>query len=89
MDSNVFVERLNMTNSVEEMHELFGQYGVKVSMEELNKMVNSIKVGAGGELNEDALDNVAGGGWFQKFWDWLCTWNTEGTNDVVNLACGK
>lgn len=89
MDSEKFVQKLNMTNGVEEMQELFAQYGVEVPLEELNKMVVSTSVGTDGELNEDALDNVAGGGWFQKFWEWLCNRNTKGINDVVNTACGK
>ena len=76
MDSNEFVQKLDMTNNVEEMQELFGRYGVEISLEELNRMVAVAHVGVYGELNEEALMNVAGGGWFQKFWDWLCNRNS-------------
>lgn len=90
MDSNEFVQKLDMTNNVEEMQELFGRYGVEISLEELNRMVAVAHVGVDGELNEEALMNVAGGGgWFQKFWDWLCNRNSEGIGEVVDIACGR
>ena len=89
MDSNEFVQKLDMTNNVEEMQELFGRYGVEISLEELNRMVAVAHVGVDGELNEEALMNVAGGGWFQKFWDWLCNRNSEGIGEVVDNACGR
>ena len=89
MDSNEFVQKLDMTSSVEEMQELFGRYGVEIPMEELNQMVAVDHVGVDGELNEEALVNVAGGGWFQKFWDWLCNRNTKGIGEVVDIACGR
>ena len=88
MDCEEFVQKLNMTNGVEEMQELFVQHGVDIPMEELGRMIATASVGENGELNEDALDNVAGG-LLKKFWDWLCGKNTEGINDVVNIACGK
>ena len=89
MDSEEFVQKLNLTNGVEEMQKLFEQYGVEVPLEELNQMVSVAHVGVDGELNEEALENVAGGGWFQKFWDWLCNRNTKGIGEVVDIACGR
>lgn len=89
MDSEEFVQKLNLTNSVEEMQELFEQYGVEVSQEELNQLVALAYVGVDGELNEEAMENVVGGGLFQKFWDWLCNRNTKSIGEVVDIACGR
>lgn len=91
MDSEEFVQKLNLTACVEEMQELFAQHGVDITMDELNRMIASVSVGANGELNEDALENVAGGG---KAWDWikkqLNNWfkrrskkNAEDINDIL------
>lgn len=52
-----FMSKLETLNSDEEVIKLFDEYGVKLSVDELGKM----KLSGKEELDEDDLEDVAGG----------------------------
>ena len=61
-----FVDALSTTKSAEDMARLLGEYGVNVTAEELEGLVASVP--AGGELSEEDLEAVAGGGLCVRHW---------------------
>lgn len=66
-ENTEFVDALQNTDSKDEALAVFKSYGVDLSLEELEKM---IQTGTGnGELSEEALENVAGGRFnWRVFW---------------------
>lgn len=58
-----FLEKLNTVESDEECQKLFSEYGVELSIEDIQLMVKeSARVcGENGELSADDLEKVAGG----------------------------
>ena len=88
MNNEEFKAKLSAAENTAEMAEVFASYGVEVSEEELKEAMAPVTAGEGGELNEDALDMVSGGG----FLDWLINWgrkrskkNTEDINEAMNI----
>ena len=55
-----FEQEMTAVNSVEEMQKLLSKYGVEMSAEEIESLAQDANK-VEGELNEDALDDVAGG----------------------------
>lgn len=60
---------------------LFAEFGVEVTVEELRDLM--VPVGADGELDEDALDAVAGGGFIKWFIEKLFGWTTKSAQDEL------
>ena len=58
MENEAFVEELKTVETVEQAVALFDREGVKVTADELNKIVED---GQSDNLSEDDLDNVSGG----------------------------
>ena len=47
--------------SLEELRDIFSDYGIEVSIEELEATIRQIAAEQGEDLNEEALDAVSGG----------------------------
>ena len=87
MNSTEFMQKVDMVDSLEAMQDLFTQYGVNLTLDELKQMVATTSVDASGELSEDDLDGVAGGGildWIKKLHAWLSKKNTDDINDILS-----
>lgn len=63
-----FIEKTAAAGSADEMLAVLGEFGIQLAEADLKDLLagNAI-VSENGELSEDALDNISGGG----FWDWL------------------
>ena len=65
-----FTEMLQNANSQEEILRVLNENGIAVSSEEMKNFVDSAP---DGELSEEVLDEVAGGGWLwnhlTKYWN--------------------
>ena len=68
MDTQDFMEAASACNTLEDLQKLLAEQGLELTVEELTALIAPVAVGADGELSEEALDNVAGGG---RFIDWL------------------
>lgn len=67
-----FVEKVTNVTSAEEMLTLMTEYGIQLTESELQGILDQIMVPQGnGELDEDMLDNISGGG---KVWNWFKSW---------------
>ena len=74
MEDDAFAEKLAVANSLEEVHQLFVDNGVNVSLEEIQAGVAEIRsqmeekglVSEDGELSPEMLEMVSGGGWFKR-----------------------
>lgn len=68
--------QLENTETIEDIVEVLNQNGIEVSVEEVSAAVSN--VGVGGELDENTLENVAGG-YCSKGRNWRCfveyVWN--------------
>lgn len=67
MEDKAANEKLSNANGVEEVVAILNEYGVEISAHELNEIIATVPVN--GELSMESLDQVAGGGWWQKTWD--------------------
>ena len=65
MNTEEFVQQMNLADSLEAVQALFAQNGVELTLDELKEMFVSAGEDACSELSEEALDNVAGGGFFR------------------------
>lgn len=65
MQDEVANEKMENANGIEEIVAILNTYGVEVTEEELQQILASSTVG---ELTEESLDMVAGGGWMKKAW---------------------
>lgn len=66
------MEKLDNAANMEEVLSILQENGIEMTADDLKKAVSgSMAAGKDGELSEDALDNVAGGGWL---FDWLQRW---------------
>jgi len=66
LESKEFVNEIQRVETPEELLEAFKSHGVGMSMEELKELCAIATKTAGGELGEEELENVAGGGWVTK-----------------------
>ena len=66
VEDRQFAEALGAAESVEDMVRVLGEYGVNVTAEELEGLVASVP--ATGELSEEDLEAVAGGGLCVYYW---------------------
>ena len=92
MNNEEFKAKLSAAENTAEMAEVFASYGVEVSEEELKEAMAPVAAGEGGELSEDALDMVSGGGfwdWLKALYDWLCKRNEEDLNDLMDELSKK
>lgn len=63
------MEKLENAANVEEVLSILRDNGIEMTADDLKKAVSgSVAAGEDGELSEDSLDNISGGGWF---FDWL------------------
>lgn len=60
MENKEFSEKLALTETTEEVIAVFSEYGVTVTEADLEAALASVKT-TGNELDEAALENVAGG----------------------------
>ena len=60
MENKEFSEKLALTETTEEVIAVFAEYGVTVTEADLDAALASVKA-TGNELEEAALENVAGG----------------------------
>ena len=60
MENKEFSEKLALTETTEEVIDVFAEYGVTITEEELEAALASVKSN-GNELDEAALENVSGG----------------------------
>lgn len=60
VENEEFLNAYHSVESKDELQKLFAQYGVELEKEEIDAFVSALK-GDEAELDEDALDNVAGG----------------------------
>lgn len=58
-------EKLSNADSVSEMVSILNGYGVEIEEAEINEILKNASVG---ELSEDSLDAVSGGGLLKKAW---------------------
>lgn len=68
LENDEFVQCLSMASSIEEMQTIFSQNGVELSPEELEQ---AMAQRPSGELNENDLEAIAGGGivsWIDTMW---------------------
>lgn len=64
-----FVAKVTNTNSAEEMLAVMAEYDIHMTEEDLKAFLERIMmIPESGELNEEMLDNVSGGG---RFWNWV------------------
>jgi len=62
MESNEFAEKLYALETIEEAQAFLKENGVELTLEELNAWAEYLRsTNSQGELNEDDLDDVAGG----------------------------
>ena len=63
LENEAFMEKVTSAGSVEEIAAIFAENGVELSTEEIKGMIQEVISGktAGGELDETALEGVAGG----------------------------
>lgn len=80
LENKEFVDELSMTNSVEEIQAAFAGKEIELSEAEVNEMLVAISTLSGsGELGENELENVSGGGAIGKLWSAIKTgWNLGG-----------
>ena len=63
-----FLERAAAAGSADEILAVLAKFGIQLSEADLKDfLVGNAVVSENGELSEDALDNISGGG----FWNWL------------------
>lgn len=60
MENKDFSEKLALTETTEEVIDVFAEYGVTITEDELEAALASVKSN-GNELDEAALENVSGG----------------------------
>ena len=61
-NNSLFVEELKTKVTTKEISDLFKKYGINVSVEAVQKMLNEINVSSNCEVSEEELDGVTGGG---------------------------
>jgi hypothetical protein len=84
-ENGAFEQELAKVNTPEEMQALFANYGIEMTLDEIRAMVaEAVKMNEseGGELNEEDLDNVAGGVWYVVVGKWAL-------KTVASWAIGK
>lgn len=64
-----YVAKVTNADSAEEMLTVMAEYGIQLTVEELHSVLNQIIMPQeDGELDEDMLKNVSGGG---RVWNWV------------------
>jgi len=58
----MFTDQLATASSTQDVIELLGRYGLHITEEELDEVMDLVPTGPEGELAEDVLENVSGGG---------------------------
>lgn len=61
MQNETFMNAVANAASVAELQEIFAKQGVEISEEEIKSAISMASSGNGDALNEEQLDNVAGG----------------------------
>jgi len=77
LNSETFMEAASGIQTLEQLQKLFAQNGVELTMEELKALTASAGAEANGELSDEELDNVAGGGFISWLFDKLKKKNTR------------
>lgn len=68
-ENQEFADRAAMAATEEETIALLHEFGVDVTAEALNELMAVVPADANGELSEDALEDVSGGGLFSWLWN--------------------
>lgn len=91
LENEAFMEKVTSAGSVEEIAAIFAENGVELSTEEIKGMIQEVISGktAGGELDETALESVAGGKWsipnpFKSINKWLNKKGEKMGKDLFN-----
>ena len=85
LQNESFVDELSATSSVKEVQDVFAKRDIELSSAEVEEMMVAINATAkSGELSDEELDVVTGGGWIgscwkalKKGWDYgvkFCDW---------------
>ena len=89
-----FAARIANVSTTEEMRAELAEYGIHLNEEAVEALfANATATVGNGELNENALDQVSGGGWFL---DWIKSWhkklsekNAQDIGEIVDMVCRK
>ena len=82
-ENQEFTEKMQDVTDTEAMISLLKEYGVEATEAELVQVLSFSEV-ADGELDEDMLEGVSGGG---KIWNWIISkLNKKNERDIWNLA---
>lgn len=66
--SESFIEKLQAVDSMEDLQRFLEEYGLKMSLSEINKAIKS-----DAELNENELKDITGGAWLSWVsFAWKC-----------------
>lgn len=68
MDQPDFSYAVSLAESTADFIELFRKYGIEVTETELNEVFSRVPLGDGGELKEDDLEYISGGGIVSSLW---------------------
>ena len=60
-DNDAFLADIAKAESKDQLQEVFANYGLELTRDEVDAFVAKLNSTASGELNEDSLDDVAGG----------------------------
>ena len=93
VNTKEFMEAAAQANSMEELVEVFRQYGVDATAEEIAKAINDATEAIGEELSEEDLAEVSGGyrlgdltrSAYNKFKTWANKKVSEGIDYVLGL----
>lgn len=74
LQNESFVDELSATSSVKEVQDVFAKRDIDLSSAEVEEMMVAINATAkSGELSDEELDAVSGGGWLGSCWKALKT----------------
>ena len=68
MDQSDFSNAVALAESTADFIEMFRQNGIEVTEAELNEIFSLVTIGDGGELQEDDLEDISGGGFLSSLW---------------------
>lgn len=84
LDDPVIRDKISNSESLSDFVAILSEYGVDASEEDFMKFAEDFK---SGELSDEMLELVAGGGKFKDFWWGFCDGLCDGWNSTKKFFC--